>query len=387
MLANIIAALDPGRYEPIVVTPPGDVVEQFEAAGAAVAIAPRRLHEFFHTSLSSKFVLHPLFVRNLLGITKDRRFWRRYIRDSGTDLVHLDSITLAPMALSVQRSERKVVCLVQETAVQGSLGVRTRWLSRLLNVHCDVSIFISDFDKAALKGPEDAPVIPNWVDFREFDRAISQCESRERLRLDRRHKVVLFMGGISEIKGTIPLLEACRHLGDIDNLVILLAGYAHQNDEQCLPWVQRGYLKAKRYFRQSYFDQAAELLRDAQLAKRVRVLGMVKDVVPLYAAADVVVFPAARPHQARPVLEAGAMAKPVVVTEWPQLAECVMDRVTGLTVKPGDDLALAGAVRELLEQPARARAYGMNNFQLAYSRHNRDRNAPRFTGIYDRLLC
>ncbi len=57
-------------------------------------------------------------------------------------------------------------------------------------------------------------------------------------------------------------------------------------------------------------------------------------------------------------LEAMACGRPVVVTDNPGMRDYVADGETGLLVPPGDPVALATAVADLLLDPARAAAYG-----------------------------
>ena len=58
------------------------------------------------------------------------------------------------------------------------------------------------------------------------------------------------------------------------------------------------------------------------------------------------------------ILEAMACERPVVVTATPGYEEYVAHGETGLLVPPGDEEAFAAAVRELLEDPERAREMG-----------------------------
>jgi glycosyltransferase involved in cell wall biosynthesis len=106
----------------------------------------------------------------------------------------------------------------------------------------------------------------------------------------------------------------------------------------------------------------------------------------LYASADVVAFPATRPHQARPILEAGAMAKPVVASDFSNLREFVGDQQNGLLVPPGDANAIANALRAILTDQNLARRLGEENYRRTIAVHNEQINAPRFNAIYQQLL-
>jgi glycosyltransferase involved in cell wall biosynthesis len=91
---------------------------------------------------------------------------------------------------------------------------------------------------------------------------------------------------------------------------------------------------------------------------RVAFAGLVaEDALPgLYAAADLYVWPALREAYGLALLEAQAAGVPVVAGNDGGVAEVVADGRTGVLVPARDPMALAGAVRGLLEEPPRRHA-------------------------------
>jgi len=387
MLLNIIAALDRQETEPMVVCPAGDMVEALKRQSVTVRVAPRPIRQFTHISGYSYPAFHPAFVRGAVGLLRDRQFWCDYIRSSGADIVHLNALTLSPMASSVRAAGAKAVCLVQETAVRGLLGLRTAWLRRLLSAQMDAVAFISEYDRQRARCT--APIVevtPNWVNLADYDLAPSRHDARRALGLPADGKVVLMMGGVSRLKGTLTLMRAAEHLGDVDGLVVLVAGDTRSSPGDPLTRLRRAHIGLRRLARIDYPDQVERALSRGDVRQRVRFIGMQSDVLPLYAAADVVVFPATAPHQARPVIEAGAMRKPVVVSDFPNVREFVQDGVNGLAVPPGDAGKLADAIRALLEDRSLADRLGEANYDTTREHHNADINGPRFVSIYRRVM-
>jgi glycosyltransferase involved in cell wall biosynthesis len=97
-------------------------------------------------------------------------------------------------------------------------------------------------------------------------------------------------------------------------------------------------------------DRRAELERRAQGA--VQFLGRYPDAAECYAAFDVFVMPSLWEGGPITVLEAMAMARPVVATAVGMVPEVIGDGVNGLIVPPGDSAALADAVRRLAADSA-----------------------------------
>jgi glycosyltransferase involved in cell wall biosynthesis len=92
----------------------------------------------------------------------------------------------------------------------------------------------------------------------------------------------------------------------------------------------------------------------------IRMAAPVSDMTAAYAAASVVISAALQPEGVqRAILEAQAMAKPVIVSDLAAGTDVVLTapavpegRVAGLRIPPGDDAALAGAVLRLFAMPA-----------------------------------
>ena len=136
-------------------------------------------------------------------------------------------------------------------------------------------------------------------------------------------------------KGVRYLVEACARLRELERLHLVLVG---------------GGMDA-----QTLGDAVAE----AGLDTRVRLLGLRSDATSVIQACDVAVLPAVRREGLpKTVIEAMAYAVPVVVTDTGGNAELVDHGRSGLVVPPADSAALAGALRQLHDNPDLARRMG-----------------------------
>ncbi len=386
MLANIITAIDKRKFEPIVICPDGDVVEQLRDAGAEVRISTHPIYQFSHYTGYSRFALHPSFIRNAYRIWRDRGLWEGYIRNSGAEIVCLNAMTLAPMARAGRRAGAGVMCIVQETTVSGSFGLRTSWIYYVLSNWMDAVVFISQFDRN--KSHCQAPiveVVPNWVDLTVFDRSYPSERARSELEIPQTSNVVLMMGGIDKLKGTLPLIQAVSMLQNVNGLLVIIAGYSDPLDINSFGFFQRFRFMLRRFFCTEYRQKVMHTITEWKLGERVRFVGMQSNITRLYAAADVIVFPATKPHQARPVLEAGAMAKPVIVPDFPQTREFVRNGVNGLTYRPGDTKDLAQAIEMMLTAKELAHRMGENNYLRTCENHNGALNAVKINHVFEKL--
>lgn len=83
----------------------------------------------------------------------------------------------------------------------------------------------------------------------------------------------------------------------------------------------------------------------------VEYLGDTADVRPFIAATSIVVLPSYREGLPRSLLEAAAMARPLIATDVPGCRDIVIDGVNGFLCAPRDARSLAAAMRRLAELP------------------------------------
>lgn len=205
--------------------------------------------------------------------------------------------------------------------------------------------------------PERVVVIHNGVDAEAFRRT----ERREALaRHGVREPYVLFVGRISEQKGIFPLLEATRALPEDVSLVLCASS-----------------------------PDTPELLArlEAAVAGRPRVHWInamlpVPEVVELYSHAAVFVCPSIYEPFGLINLEAMACGTPVVASRVGGIPEVVVDGETGWLVPPGDEAALARALRDALADPARARRMGEAGRRRVEAHFSWDRIADRTLAVY-----
>ncbi len=115
----------------------------------------------------------------------------------------------------------------------------------------------------------------------------------------------------------------------------------------------------------------------------VTLLGHRTDVPNLLASLDVLVLPSYA-HEGIPqiILQAQAMARPIVATRIGGIPEVVEDGRTGLLVERKDSPALAEAIGRLLNDPSFARGLGQNGRQQIETRYSLDAMGERLLELY-----
>jgi len=123
-----------------------------------------------------------------------------------------------------------------------------------------------------------------------------------------------------------------------------------------------------------------ELAGELGIERDMLFLGYRRELRPLFAAADVAVLSSDNEGTPVSLIEAGAAGLPAVATDVGGVGEVVGEE-TGILVPPGDPSALAGALRQMADDPERRRTYG----RAARSRVTERYGAARLIGDVDTL--
>ena len=287
------------------------------------------------------------------------------------DLVHLNSVGLSNCAEALTEAGTPFVWHVREYGPvrQGRRYQRIR--SRLeQSPHV---IFLSKAEQRSWLGHNGhGTVIHNFIDFDKFDDAVPLVTAKQRLGIRETTKVILFVGGSKDYKGVIELLQVLGELKATygDDFVCLMPDSAIK-DEKKLTKVE---------------TRMAEVIREKGIADNCRLLPFNPDIVGQYAACDVLVFPATKPHFARPVIEASAMGKPVIASDLEPIDELVVDGETGYLVPVGDEARLLEKLTFLFEHTEVAARLGENGKAFARAEFDQRQQMQKILQVYDNAL-
>ena len=127
--------------------------------------------------------------------------------------------------------------------------------------------------------------------------------------------------------------------------------------------------------------------REKDLKDAVIFTGFRRDVPELIAAMDGFVLASTRTEGVpQSLLQAMAMAVPVVATRTGGIPEVVEDRVTGLLVRAGNPSALARAIEEILDDPQAARERAERARQTVIRSYSREAAMERLEAVYRSLI-
>jgi glycosyltransferase involved in cell wall biosynthesis len=208
-----------------------------------------------------------------------------------------------------------------------------------------------------------ATFIHNGVDLRSVKARHTPAEVRRELGIDRDELMIGTAGRLSPVKGHAFLLRAAK--------LIL-------EHERRVRFVFLGAGPLKR----SLLDTAADLKVDRACLFVDRVLDLGVGIYDVIAAMDIFALPSLDEGVPMALLEAMALARPVVATSVGGVPEIVTNRATGLIVPPKDEQMLADACLELMRNREWAQMLGQNARRLVETDFSRERNGQAWLDLY-----
>jgi len=197
---------------------------------------------------------------------------------------------------------------------------------------------VEDFYKRAENVPSSKIIaIYNGIDIDEWDPENINGETlRRRFNIRKDRLVVGSIGQLKSAKGYQYYIEAAGIvLKRVPNVVFCLVGGGRER-------------------------KGLEGIRDdLGLKERFIFMGEDIDIKPYFAMFDIFVCPSLREGHPNTLLEAMAMAKPIVATDVGGISETISDRETGLLVPSGNALSLAESIVYLIEHRDLAREMGL----------------------------
>lgn len=330
-LLTILARLDRDRFLPVVLLTGSQSVRQvFEALGVQVLACPLPPWR-----KGRSYPLVPAALLRLLRIMVQAKVALVHVNGGYNDVPY---ISLAARLLRIPS-----VFTVRDLDVlkEKSRKYHFRWVNQLLL--CS-KVMEREVIRQRLVGPARMRTIHAGIDVEAFQgtgRPDGAVDVRRTFGIPPDAPVVGVVANLSPIKGYEDLIAALGLLAPkVEGLRCICVGGSDP--------AYRGTLE--------------RLVESHGLGRCVVFVGYQQVVLPFYEAMDVLVLPSRSEAFPLVLLEAMALAKPVVATDVGGIPEAVVNGVTGLLVPPGQPSRLADAILCLIEDRSTRLRMGMAGY-------------------------
>ena len=333
------------RYSVVCIVRGGDLVREVEATGVPVHI----LHRPPGLNPGTVAALIRWFRRNRVSVV------HTHLHAADTYGRLAAWLSGVPARFSTRHSA-KAWTGVGRPALAWSLS----WLStKVIACGTEVGLFMQQSEHIPTSK---IVVVPNGINLRRFDHA-DRLAFRRELGIGGDTLLVGAVGRLLPVKGHAELLEAVGAL-------------ARDGVDVHCAIVGSGELE----------QQLRATASRLGIGERAHFTGQRADIPNILAALDIFAMPSQWEGLPMALLEAMALARPVVATAVGSIPEVVVDGQTGRLVPAGDRSALTEALRELAATPAFRARLGTSARRLVEQRFNAALTAEAYEDLYTHAL-
>ncbi|MFQ5685044.1 MAG: glycosyltransferase family 4 protein [Candidatus Scalindua sp.] len=381
MLQMLVTLKQQGLKPLVIFTHFGPILEFAKNLGISTRVVTLRSAFFYGAHV-------PVRMRMLLSFFI--YFWstvqltKQIIREEQPDLVHLNTSVLIPVAIAVKRMNVPLVWHVRE--VPGSNRLLRRWQTGFIMRMADIVIVNSNYVKQFFKKKDRVHVIHNALDLQDYQIDIKKKRDviRDKFGISSSAPVVLMIGSVQTVKGHFLLVKAAREIVRIhpDVCFVIVAGGVGSEYAQSF----RGRVKAVLGLPYDNRELMQRQINRFGLDEHFVFTGYSNDIPEILATSDIVAFlPQAAEGFGRPLIEAMASGRPVVVTDIGPSRE-IIGEDTGLFVPPGDHSALVQAIVQLLKEPSLRNSMGANGRNRVAKLFSMDKHIAGIIDLYKSIL-
>ena len=372
-MINIINKLDNSQYETHVLLLKDSIVkDRLSENDIMYTVCKSWFYRKFYIYLSHSDAgyIPPYKIYQLLKIFTSW-FMSKYIyaprilKNHKFDIVHLNSSALSDWIYPASK-QGKVIYHIQEPISKGRFGVRYYFIRREVEKYADKIIAISKDNAARINLAKKTEVVYNFIDIPQKIEENSQSKS------------ILYVGGIAKIKGINILLEAIPFINK--DIQLNLAGH--------YPNLQPFSIFKKIAYKLLYpeaYRLRSKLMIISSL-DNVNIIGSFSSISTLLEQSSVLISPFTAPHFSRPVIEAFAYGKPVIVSDVVGMDELVDNNINGIIIENGNAFALADAINSLVNTSELLYKMGAKGRKKSISRYSPQINVFKIENIYKKLI-
>lgn len=283
----------------------------------------------------------PSMYKSIFKIFGFNKFLNKIIKTDNYDFVLVNSITLFWVGFKKNIQFEKLGCFVRETRDKKK-KISNILIKKILNKYFSKIFFISEFDKNTY---EDRRSKSKYYLINDCMKKVTFKKSKNKNSLN-----LLFLGGYQKIKGLDILLKALNYLNNKD-IILTIAGDTE--------------------IKSSYANKIQKSINTLnKKGMNIKVIGTVKNASDMYNDTDILIFPSRKPHQSRPLFEAGFYKIPVIITENEIVNERIENGFNGFKFEARNFKSLSRKIKLFIKNPNLVNKLGENNYKLSLKNHN-----------------
>lgn len=348
---SILELIDKTSLKPIVVLPyEGDLSKKIGEMGIESYIIP------FGSVKTTSFFINLFSIFRFYALIKKRKI----------NLIHINA--LRPMfyaGLAAKIAGAPVIWHARDLKA-------SRWIDRILSNLARhiiaISKIVADRFPWYENNPDRLSIIYNGIDIDKFTPKPKDSKILDEFNVEKDEAVVGTIGHLEPRKGQDILLQAASNvILRFSRLKLILVGKDMMNGEK-------------------YKSDLEYLITWLKIEDKVVFAGARKDIAEVISIIDLFICPFKDEAFGRVVIEAMAMAKPVIGYRSGALPELIEDGKSGILVEPDRTDYLADAIIELLGDRDKAIKFGEAGRKIVQDKFNVKTTVKRIEEVYFKIL-
>jgi glycosyltransferase involved in cell wall biosynthesis len=291
----------------------------------------------------------------------------RAILKTQPDLVYANEYVSLQASIAGKMLGKATAVHVRSPFLRGTFGIRRRLLANAVVAFNNVVFAITNFESRQIErlAYKSSNIIVVHEFLNQEDFKFEPCSETEmsRLRLPRGKKIILMLGGVYSIKGTLDfLISAEIVLAQQDNVFFAVAGKEYMFDP-------------------AYYEECKRFAAQPHLQDHVALLGEIHTKTALIGCCDMLVSSNTETHFSRPIIEAWAQKKPIVATDTEHNLSLVENELDGLIVKMGNHREMADAITRLANDNNLANRLGNRGYEKAQKQFEASTNMLKIFSV------
>lgn len=372
-LINTINKIDKSKFEPSVLLLKDSIVkERLSENNIMYTVCKSYFYTKYYTYLTHSdagyiqpykiFKLYKIFTSWVLS---KYLYAPKTLRKLKFDIVHLNSSVLSDWIYPASK-QGKVIYHIREPISKGMFGIRYNFIRHEVQKYADKIIAISRDNAARINLANKTDVVYNFIDI------------PDEIPEESHQKSVLYVGGMAKIKGIDIFLEAIPFINE--DIQLNLAG--HYPKLRPFSFVKNIAYK----FRYPAAYRLRTKLMIISARDNVKIIGKFSSIGPLLQESSLLISPFTKPHFSRPVIEAFAYGKPVIVSDVVGMDELVDHNKNGIIIENGNARSLADTINNLVNKPELLISMGAKGREKSISSYSPEINVLKIESIYMELV-
>lgn len=370
-LLYILAGMKKANFNLSVATvKSGEKLKIFNQLEIKVIELHRHLSLPFHFSEQRKFFslkgIYSTFLM-IIRFFSGMKIAVNIIKNEKPDLIYLNEYSMLQFAVAAKKNKIPVVTHIRSQFRKDYLQ---KIIQKLFKNYIDHSICITNIEKEQIKYSQ-RTVVYEFLDAKNFSDCPAEIiELREKLTLPANKLILLFLGGLTEFKGTKDLLLAYSKILESSDKYFLIIG---------------GYKKSLSKSVNLYEQECLNLIgRFAD--KNYKFVEHIENVDEYLCASDLLISTNSESHFSRPIIEAWAKRRIVVASRTKHNEEIAADNFELFYYDSGNYNNLAEIILNIKNSDEKLNKMKENAYQLAFEKFNSEKNINSIINIIQSLV-